>query len=103
MQKKLYIMEELLYENKSPERQLLSAIVYRAIIDIIGKDTQFDVGILSIIVTNTKENSVTEADKKSAIKWVLSNRTKPWSFIWVCNEIDKPYIVNVLRKFIQKI
>lgn len=59
---------------RTPERKLLAATLERGIKDAAG---MFDI--------KTEKPRV---EQSSALLWVLSADDEPWSFRWVCDELD---------------
>jgi hypothetical protein len=63
--------EYFLSDAPNAHRNLLVAVLHRAIMDL-----------------RTPIQISTSEDRRSAIRWFKSVRRGPWSFVWVCEELD---------------
>jgi hypothetical protein len=67
--------DSVVYLPVMPERDLIIGILSRALEDLNGNVT----GVLP------KEKSRIQLD---AARWIRSNRRKPFSFLWICDQLD---------------
>jgi len=68
-----YVIDAPVPVLKSPEKKLLVAMLERSIVDFIG------VGC-------------SRTEMLDAIVWILSPENLPFSFIWVCEELELPFV-----------
>lgn len=64
--------EYFVTERSDPHRNLLIAVLHRAIMDLRP----------AVIQMSSKE------DRRTAVRWFKSKSKKEWTFIWVCAHLD---------------
>lgn len=74
------------YDWRQPEFRLLDAMLKRAILDYTGM---------------CESDETNKPNRGSAIEWIWSESTKPFTFVWTCDLLN--YDVESLRRTADKI
>lgn len=82
-----------------PYRDLLLAVLERALLDAaIGPNCAFLEGVHTGQTPTTKKQAIRRV-RESATRWLHSDAFHPWSFYWICEQLDfvPQYILRAIR------